>query len=146
MRPLLEALAWWGALTVGYLAVVSSVSLTEVLVGTGAAAAGAVAALAARRVLTPDTPERHGRSPVRPGALALLPVRIVEDTVRVLWSPQGVWGEIRVGRGAQGAVTLVVSASPGAYVGAVDPEHGRLVVHRTGGRTSALEKRMVGGA
>ncbi|MBO2449527.1 hypothetical protein J4573_20670 [Actinomadura barringtoniae] len=137
-----EALLWWVALTAGYLGMVSTISLTEFVVGATGSAVGAAAAMGARRVLAA---ERTGASSVPPKALLWLPPQILGDTVRVLWSPQGDWGEMRMGQGRLGAVTLLVSVAPASYVGEADPESGRLVLHRVDGRPSALEKRLAGG-
>jgi multisubunit Na+/H+ antiporter MnhE subunit len=140
-----EALGWWAVLTAGYLGVISKISWTELLVGGCAAAVGTAAAMAARRLLASEE-ERQG--PYRPGfaALAGLPLEIVGDTARVLWSPAGSWGETQVSANAagKGGLALLMSASPGTFVGKIDPDRGRLVVHRTRGRTSPLEKRLTG--
>lgn len=136
-----EALIWWVALTAGYLGMVSTISLTEFVVGAGGAAAGAAAAMAARRVLAPG---RASVSSVPPKALVWLPPQILRDTARVLWSPKGEWGEMRVAGGSLGAATLLVSVAPASYVGEADPERGRLVLHRVGAGPSALEKRLTG--
>ncbi|MGW7203209.1 hypothetical protein [Streptomyces sp. NPDC054837] len=47
-----EILAWWAALTVLWLVLVSAVDTLEFVVGTAAAAVAALAATAARRVVT----------------------------------------------------------------------------------------------
>jgi hypothetical protein len=47
-----EILAWWTALTVLWLVLVSAVDTPEFVVGTAAAAVAALAATAARRVVT----------------------------------------------------------------------------------------------
>jgi hypothetical protein len=156
-RAAAEPLAWWAALLAVYLALVSAVSLLEVTVGAVTAAAGAAAAVAARRALFADhADEGHGgepsgdRPPVAParaaGALARLPVQVVADTARVVarGATGGSWTTLSVapGTAARGAATLLVSTSPGAYVGAVDPRRGRLRVHRLASAPSPFERRL----
>ncbi|MEU6063800.1 MULTISPECIES: hypothetical protein [Streptomyces] len=47
-----ELLAWWGALVLLWLVLISSVDTLERVVGAGAAAVGALAARAGRRAVT----------------------------------------------------------------------------------------------
>ncbi|GAA4062124.1 hypothetical protein [Actinomadura miaoliensis] len=132
VRTAAQAAAWWVPLLAIYAALVSTLSPTEVLVGAAVAAASAVAGVAARRTLLNTRPARGGGDQVRRLAVRL-PGRIAADTARVL-APRlhGQWDQMSVGRQAarRGAVTLLVSASPGGYVAAVDPDRGVLTVHR----------------
>ncbi|MGW2310122.1 hypothetical protein [Actinomadura luteofluorescens] len=148
-RRAAEPLAWWTALLALYLALVSAISLTEIAVGALTAAAGAAAAVAARHALlttgtTTGTARRPEGGPSWPAApvrllppLARLPGQIVADTARVTargasggyWTAQG----CPPGPAGRGAATLLMSASPGAYVGGVDPARGLLRVHRLTG-------------
>ncbi|MEV0666279.1 hypothetical protein ACIBI3_19635 [Actinomadura luteofluorescens] len=144
-RRAAEPLAWWTALLAVYLALVSAISLTEIAVGALAAAASAAAAVAARRaLLTPGAARRAEGGPSRPAApvrllppLARLPGQIVADTARVTargasggyWTTQGCPPD----PAGRAAATLLLSASPGAYVGGVDPGRGLLRVHRLTG-------------
>ncbi|NYE14065.1 hypothetical protein [Actinomadura citrea] len=154
-RQAAEPLAWWTALLAVYLALVPAISPTEITVGALTAAVGAAAAVAARRVLlTTGTarPPGSGREPAagrdasrRPVApvrlllppLARLPAQIVADTARITvrGATGGHWTTPAAppGPAARGAATLLMSASPGTYVGGVDPERGLLRVHRLTG-------------
>ncbi|MES9544288.1 hypothetical protein, partial [Actinomadura sp. NPDC000600] len=71
--------------------------------------------------------------------LARLPAQVVSDTARVTLrgASGGRWTALAVAPGpaARGAATLLVSASPGSYVGGVDPDRGLLRVHRLAGPT-----------
>ncbi|MEU8801897.1 hypothetical protein [Spirillospora sp. NPDC048819] len=152
-RRAAEPLAWWPVLLAGYLALAPAITLTEITVGAAAAAAGAAAAVAARRALL-TTGTAHGppdrSAPVPPARLlpplALLPAQIIADTARIAvrgasgggWTPVGV----APGWARRGTATLLVSASPGAYVGGVDPERGLLRVHRLTPHPSPFERRL----
>ncbi|WP_344891042.1 hypothetical protein [Actinomadura meridiana] len=152
-RRITEPLAWWTVLLAVYLALVSAVSVLEIAVGAGAAAVGAAVAVAGRRALFSGDTGRGGepasgavRVPGRSLPLVWLPSQIVADTARVVvrgagggsWVPLGV----AAGTGARAAATLLVSTSPGAYVGGVDPERGVLRVHRLASGPSAFERRL----
>ncbi|QXJ19739.1 hypothetical protein AGRA3207_000319 [Actinomadura graeca] len=161
-RRAAEPLVWWTVLLASYLALVSAVSVTEITIGALTAAAGAAAAVAGRRALfttgTAGDPEGGvhpaadlvpGRRPVPPARLlpplALLPGQIVTDTALVMvrgagggWADQGV----APGAANRGAATLLLSVSPGTYVGAVDPGRGTLRVHRLRARPSPFERRL----
>lgn len=147
-----EGVAWWAALLAGYLAIVSSFLLSELIVGALSAAAAAAVACAARRALF----RRDGAEPARRDvrglarAAAELPAEIVWDA-RWLALPArgGGFGEVRPrrprGRGGPsrlGLVTLLVSTSPGTYVAQVVPGRDLLVVHRLGDRPGRLERRL----
>ncbi|MEU8124860.1 hypothetical protein AB0C21_39630 [Spirillospora sp. NPDC049024] len=123
---------------------------TEIAVGALAAAACAAAAVAARRDMLSagaDRPSGAARGPadgrVTPALLmpplARLPAQVVSDTARVTLrgASGGRWTPLAVAPGpaARGAATLLVSASPGSYVGGVDPDRGLLRVHRLAGPT-----------
>ncbi|TDD33583.1 hypothetical protein E1287_19315 [Actinomadura sp. KC06] len=150
-RRAAEPLAWWTALLAGYLALASGITPTEITVGALTAAAGAAAAVAGRRALLParDAEDRHRRT-VPPArllpALALLPGQIAADTARITvrGAAGGRWTDLAVAPGPAGraAATLLMSASPGAYAGAVDPGRGLLRVHRLARRASPAERRL----
>ncbi|TDC76392.1 hypothetical protein [Actinomadura sp. 7K507] len=164
-RRAAEPLAWWSVLLAGYLAMASAITPTEMTVGALAAAAGAAAAVAARRALlgtgTAHDPEgghrpaadlSPRRRPVPPARLlpplALLPAQIAADTARITarGASGGGWTSLGVAPGPadRGVATLLMSASPGAYVGGVDPERGLLRVHRLTPRPSPFERRLHG--
>jgi multisubunit Na+/H+ antiporter MnhE subunit len=135
-----EPLTWWIVLFGGYLSLISKASLTELVVGTVAAAAGAGVAVAARRALLPRA--GHGSQAVPLSALGLLPVQIVTDAAR-LARPRvsGTFAEVPA-RG--GPAALVLSASPGTYVVGADTEHGTVTVHRIATGPDRLERALIG--
>ncbi|WP_205718165.1 hypothetical protein, partial [Actinomadura soli] len=150
-RRAAEPLAWWTVLLAGYLALASSITVTEITVGAVTAAACAAAAVAGRRALATPGPGRgHARPAVPPArllpALALLPGQIAADTARITvrGATGGRWTDLAVAPGpaARGTATLLVSTSPGAYVGAVDPGRGLLRVHRLAPGPSRFERRL----
>jgi hypothetical protein len=74
------------------------------------------------------------------GVAAWLPAQVAVDTCRVVrGGGHDRWDRVPVrDEAARRAVaTLLLSASPGTYVAAVEP--GALAVHRLGGRPSRLE-------
>jgi hypothetical protein len=126
-------------------------------VGAVAAAAGAAAAVAGRRALLATARAREGarareraRSPVAPARLlpplARLPGQIVADTARIAvrGASGGRWTTLSAAPGpaGRGVATLLVSTSPGTYVGGVDPGRGLLRVHRLAGGPSPFERRL----
>ncbi|MFV2172933.1 hypothetical protein ACFHW2_23010 [Actinomadura sp. LOL_016] len=145
-----EALAWWAVLLAGYLALVSTISPTEIAVGAAVAAAGAAAGIAARRVLSSGDARPGDRRPRwaarLPAALAWLPPQIAADTLRVLvrGGTGGRWSSVRSAPGpaGRGAAALLVSAAPGGFVGAVDPGRRLLSVHRLTPGPSPFERRL----
>ncbi|WP_187438214.1 hypothetical protein [Actinomadura decatromicini] len=148
-----EPVGWWAVLLAGYLAMVSAVSPLEIAVGAGAAAAGAGAAVAGRRALFDssarlDGDVHHSARMVAGGAAAgvLLPWRIVADTARIAMrgASGGDWTRLSVAPepAARGAATLLMSASPATFAGAVDPGRGLLRVHRLTPGVSAFERRL----
>ncbi|WP_157438390.1 hypothetical protein [Actinomadura latina] len=162
-RRAAEPLAWWAGLLAVYLGLVSTISVTEITVAAVAAAAGAAAAVAARRALLSTGTARDlegGREPaadrvpaVRPvpparlaAPLARLPGQVVADTARVIvrGAGGGDWTVLAVAPGPadRGAATLLMSVSPGTYVGGVDPERGLLRVHRLAPGASPFERRL----
>ncbi|MEO3824371.1 hypothetical protein [Actinomadura sp. B10D3] len=155
-RPLspAEPVAWWAVLLGCYLALVSTVSMTEIIVGAVAAGAGAAAAVAARRVLLATGPSEGdgaaGRGTVVPARLVRpivrLPAQIVADTARIAvrGASGGRWVTLTAAPGSagRGVATLLVSTSPGTYVGGVDPVRGMLRVHRLAGGPSRFERRL----
>lgn len=144
-RDLIEPAVWWVVLLATYLAIVSTISVTEILVGVPAAAAGAAVAVVTRRaLLAADNPERYLPRPAWLRWLLPLPVQILTDSLRLL-RPHGEFDELRLPdddrRAAlRGFAALTVSASPGAYVAEVLPDRGDLVLHRISRRRSAVER------
>lgn len=145
-RRAAEPLGWWTALLAVYLALVSTISITEITLGALTAAAGAAAAVAARRaLLTTGTARTAGGDGTgRPAAagrllapLARLPAQIVADTARITLrgASGGDWTTLACppGPAGRGAATLLMSTSPGTYVGGADPERALLRVHRLTG-------------
>jgi hypothetical protein len=139
-RAVVEPAAWWATLFGIYLAVISTISATELVVGAAAAALGAAAAVATRRVLLSDL--AIARPPLR--ALLLLPPQILRDCLLLLRpTPRGRFAEVSLPSGeGDGVMTLILSTSPGAYVARVFPDRDVVVVHRTGDRPSLLEREM----
>lgn len=155
VRRAAEPLAWWSVLLACYLALVSTISGTEITVGAAAAAAGAAAAVAGRRALLTTARACEGgrvpaRSPVAPSRLlpplGRLPAQIVADTARIAvrGASGGRWTTLSAAPGpaGRGVATLLVSTSPGTYVGGVDPGRGLLRVHRLAGGPSPFERRL----
>ncbi|WP_412517804.1 hypothetical protein K8Z49_06010 [Actinomadura madurae] len=149
-----EPVAWWAVLLGCYLALVPAVSVTEITVGAVAAAAGAAAAVAARRALlatgAPEGDGGRGRGTVPPARLmrpmVRLPAQIVADTARIAvrGASGGRWVTLAAapGTAGRGVATLLLSASPGTYVGGVDPARGAVRVHRLAGDPSPFERRL----
>jgi multisubunit Na+/H+ antiporter MnhE subunit len=144
-RDFIEPAVWWAVLLATYLAVISKISVTELIVGALASAAAAAAAVVTRRaLLSADNPERYEP---RPGWLrwALpIPAQILADSVRLL-RPRGRFGEVALpeddrAAALRGFAALAVSTSPGTYVTEVDPDRNILVVHRITPRPSAVER------
>jgi multisubunit Na+/H+ antiporter MnhE subunit len=144
-REFIEATVWWIVLFAAYLAIISTISLTEVIVGAATAAAGALAAVFTRRsLLAVDNDERY-----RPrGAWARWPLRLPDQVAvgfaQVLLRPRGEFAEIRLPAGdraaaRRGYAALALSVAPNTYVADVDPDRGVLLVHRIG-RPSAMER------
>ncbi|MCW2945749.1 MAG: hypothetical protein JWR24_2466 [Actinoallomurus sp.] len=140
-----EVAVWWAVLFATYLAIISTISLTELVVGVSASAAGAATAVVVRRsLLAADNDERYRPRISWLRWLLLLPGQIVADSVRLL-RPRGEFAELRLAddeRAAalRGFAALAVSTSPGTYAVDVDPDRDVLVVHRVTGRPSALER------
>jgi hypothetical protein len=156
-----EPLCWWAVLFGCYLILISSVSLTELVVGAAAATVATATAITARRTLFSSLSEAGedavgarlawgGRAALH--GLAVLPRQIVTDTARLArppWPTDG-FGRLELPRAAEsarlrdstqrGLITLLISASPGAYVTDVDPGRGVLTVHRIDPRPGPLER------
>ena len=144
-RDFIEPAVWWAVLFATYLAVISKISVAELVVGALASAASAGAAVVTRRaLLSADNPERYQP---RPGWLrwALpIPAQIVTDSVRLL-RPRAGFAEVplpedRRAAALRGFAALAVSTSPGTYVTEVDPDRDVLVVHRIAARPSRTER------
>lgn len=146
MRPggFVEPMAWWVLLFAAYLAIISKISPTELVVGALTAAAGAAAAVVTHRTLSAAgisesyRPRHEWIRWLRP-----LPLQILGDVVRLV-RPRGGFAELRLpaddrAAALRGFAGLVVSTSPGTYVAEVDPDHDVFVVHRVGG-LSAVER------
>ncbi len=146
-RNLIEPAVWWAVLSGTYLAVISSITPVEIAVGAASAAAGAAGAVLTRRaLLAADNDERYRPRPAWLRWLPRVPVQILADSVRLL-RPRGEFAEIhlpgdRRSAALRGFASLVVSVSPGTYVADVDTDRDVLIVHRIGGRPSALERRV----
>jgi multisubunit Na+/H+ antiporter MnhE subunit len=145
-REFIEAAVWWAVLFGAYLAIISTISPTEIVVGAATGAAGAASAVLTRRtLLAADNDERY-----RPRArwlrwLLLLPGEIVAGFARLLVRPRGEFTEIHLpadGRPAarRGFTALALSVAPNTYVADVDPDRDTVVIHRIGERPSALER------
>jgi multisubunit Na+/H+ antiporter MnhE subunit len=152
MARWVEAALWWLVLLGLYVILISALSPAELAVGVLAATAGAAAAVAARRALLEDVPEpnRPSRTSAVPlvRALLWLPVQIVIDSLRLARpGTRGHFAEVRPAHPEvvrSGPAMLVLSASPGTYVTAVDAERGTLTVHRIGARPDRLERLLLG--
>jgi multisubunit Na+/H+ antiporter MnhE subunit len=145
-REFIEAAVWWIVLFAAYLAIISTISLTEIIVGAATAAAGAAAAILTRRqLLAADNDERYRprRGWVR--WLVRLPDQIAVGFARLLLRPRGEFAEIQLpederAAARRGYAALALSVAPNTYVADVDPDRGAFVVHRIGERPSALER------
>lgn len=146
-RDFIEPVVWWAVLFATYLAVISKISPTELVVGAlGAAAGAAVAVFSRRALLTTDDHEHYLPRPAWLRWVLPLPAQIVADAVRLV-RPRGRLAELRLPRddraaALRGFAVLAVSTSPGTYVAEVDPEGDVLLVHRVGPRPSAVERRV----
>jgi multisubunit Na+/H+ antiporter MnhE subunit len=144
-REFIEPAVWWAVLFATYLAVISKISITELVVGALAAAAGAAGAVVTRRaLLSADNAQRYRPRVSWLRRLLPLPGQILADAVR-LTRPHGGFAELRLpdddrAAALRGFATLVVSASPGTYVAGVDPDRDVLIVHRITDQSSALER------
>jgi hypothetical protein len=145
-RELIEAAVWWAVLFAAYLAIISTISPTEIVVGAATGAAGAAAAVITRRtLLAADNDERY-----RPRAAWLrwmlrLPGQVVTGFARVLLNPRGRFTEVRLpederSAARRGYTALALSVAPDTYVADVDPERDTVVIHRIGDRPSGLER------
>ncbi|MEV5749332.1 hypothetical protein AB0L00_16065 [Actinoallomurus sp. NPDC052308] len=138
-RSVVESAAWWAALYVIYLGIISTVSVTELVVGAAAAAFGATAAVATRRTLLPDLAVARPRLRV----LLLLPPQILRDCVLLLRpARRGRFAEVSPPSHRDGVLTLLLSVSPGAYVIQVSPDRETIRVHRAEDRPSRLEREL----
>jgi multisubunit Na+/H+ antiporter MnhE subunit len=147
-RELIEAAIWWVVLFAAYLAIISTISPTEIVVGAITGAAGAASAVLTRRtLLAADNDERY-----RPRARWLpwflrLPDQVVTGSVRLLMRPRGEFAEIRLpederAAARRGFTALVLSVTPNTYVADVDPERDTCVIHRIGERPTTLERQV----
>jgi multisubunit Na+/H+ antiporter MnhE subunit len=148
-RDFIEPAVWWAVLLAFYLAIISGVSLVELLVGAATATAGAAAAVVTRRaLLAADNPEKYRPRLSWLRWLVVLPVQILADSVRLL-RPRGRFVELRLPAddrpaALRGFAALAVSTSPGTYVVEVVPDRNVLVLHRITERPSALERAVSG--
>jgi multisubunit Na+/H+ antiporter MnhE subunit len=144
-REFIEAACWGAVLFVLYLAIISTISITELVVGVATAVAGGgVAVLTRRSLLAADNDERY-----RPRAgwlrwLVPMPVQILTGAVRLL-RPRGEFAEVRLPEdrrpaARRGFSVLALSVAPDAYVVDVDPDRNVLLLHRADGHRSALER------
>ena len=144
-REFIEAASWAVVLFAAYLAIISTISPTEIVVGgvTGVAC-GAAAVLTRRTLLDPDGGRYRPRTAWLRWLLRL-PDQAVTGFVRLLGRPRGRFAELPLpddDRAAErrGFAALVLSVAPSTYVTDVDPERRTLLVHRIGDRPSALER------
>lgn len=138
---MVEPVLWWLVLYGIYLIIISTISITELLVGAVFAAACAATALVTRRVLL--TEAGSCRVPAR--ALWFLPQQVAYDT-RVLVLPrlEGRFEELTLRPGtANGVATLLLSTAPGTYVVRVSSDRDRLLVHRIGAGPSRLDREVM---
>lgn len=144
-REFIEAAVWWIVLFAAYLAIISTISLTEIIVGAVTAAAGAGAAILTRRqLLAADNDERYRPRGGWARWLLRLPDQVAAGFVRLLRPGGGEFAEIRLPEDERAAArrayaALALSIAPDTYVADVDPERNVLVVHRIGERPSAME-------
>ena len=144
-REFIEAAVWCLVLFAAYLAIISTISLTEIIVGAVTAAAGAAAAILTRRqLLAADNDERYRPRGGWARWLLRLPDQVIVGFGRLLRPRGGGFAEIRLPEDEQAAArrayaALALSVAPDTYVADVDPERNVLVVHRIGERTSAME-------
>jgi len=142
-----ELAAWW-LVTVGvWMASLSAFSWHDLVVAAGCAVPCALCARGGRRAV-------QGRWRL-PGDtwrwLALLPVAIVTDAVRVFALPfrrqarddagftsidLAAPGDSAAAAGRRAAASLLLSTPPGSYVVSVDPDDGSALVHTLGGETA----------
>jgi Na+/H+ ion antiporter subunit len=144
-RDVIEAVVWWAVLFAVYLAIISTVSLTEIVVGTAGGAAGAAAAVLTRRtLLAADNDERYLPRAAWLRWVARLPAQVVVGFVRVLARPRGEFAEARLpaderSAARRGFSVLALSFAPDTYVADVDPERDTVILHRIG-RPGPLER------
>lgn len=144
-KEAIEAAAWWTVLFAAYLAIISTISLTEIVVGALTAAACAGAAILTRRTLLAEDDEEGYRPRAAWLRWALsLPGQVVTGFARVLGRPGGEFAEVRLPdderpAARRGFSTLALSIAPDTYVADVDPEQNTVILHRTG-RPGALER------
>ncbi|WP_225830046.1 Na+/H+ antiporter subunit E [Streptomyces sp. NK08204] len=149
-----ELVWWWWAAAVGvWLLTLSSVTLPDLMVAAACGLPSAVAARAGRLAVGGCWRPRAGW--IR--WAVVLPPSVVADTGRVLWTavrharserPPGKLREIALPHDTPEAVaaarralaTVGLSATPGTYVLAGDPERHCLVVHSLSDTTSLVEK------
>lgn len=132
---------WWLALFGVYLCIISTISITELIVGAVFAAASAAAAVATRRALLTEIGSFG--PPLR--ALPFLPPQVAYDArVLLLPRPAGRFDELSLRPGAaNGLVTLLLSTAPGTYVVRVSSDRDRLLVHRIGAGPSRLDREVM---
>lgn len=132
---------WWLALFGIYLIIISTISITELIVGAVFAAVCAAAGVACSRVLLKDA----GSFRVPPRVLPFLPPQVVYDgRVLVLPRPEGRFERLRLPRGtANGVATLLLSTAPGTYVVRVSGDRNRLLVHRIGDGPSRFDREVM---
>ncbi|GLY90410.1 Na+/H+ antiporter subunit E [Actinoallomurus iriomotensis] len=145
-REFIEAAIWAVVLFAVYLAIISTISPTEIVVGAATGVACGVAAVLTRRtLLATDNDETYWPRAGWLRWLLRLPDQTVSGFARLLWRPRGAFTEIPLPRDEQpatrrGYTALVLSVAPNTYVADVDPDRDVLIVHRVGDRPSALER------
>jgi multisubunit Na+/H+ antiporter MnhE subunit len=135
MRPTVEFVLWWLALTGLWVLTLAAPAVPELLAGAVAAGLGAVAAVYARRAT---------RGSWRPRLswlkwLAPVPGAALRESAAVLFRrpPAGTFEEVPlpaeprpVHEARSAAAAVVVGCTPGTMVVASPPDDRRLVVHR----------------
>jgi multisubunit Na+/H+ antiporter MnhE subunit len=146
-RPeLLEATVWAVVLFAAYLAIISTISVTEIVVGAVTGVASGVAAVLTRRTLLSGDDEGAYRPHARWFRWLLrVPDQTVAGFARLLARPSGEFTELRLPAderpaARRGYAALALSLTPSTYVADLDPERHTLLVHRIGDRPSALER------
>lgn len=145
-REFIEAAVWAVVLFAVYLAIISTISLTEIVVGAISGVVwGAAAVLTRRTLLASDNDEIYWPRAGWLRWLLRLPDQAVSGFVRLLVHPHGAFAEIRLPRDDRSAArrgfgALALSVAPNTYVADVDPDRNTVIVHRIGDRPSALER------
>ncbi len=157
MNRIGEAFAWWVALLLIYLALLSSVTVVEVVVGAGVAVLCSVLAVLGRQAEWTIFGLRPGWVRWFPAVLADIVTDTITLTALVANAIRGLPPEERrvhrlelppeprqpVARTRRAALTVLLSLTPGTYVIDTRPRQGGadvLIVHRLGSRPRLAEE------